>query len=262
MKYPLLWLPLVLADALRTLLQWYAQPLTRNALLAAAPRSALGGGIAGPPPQWKIDLIAGGIGFAALVLGLFLLLYALGVVARAVKPHASVDRQRPQLHFQIPEGILPAWLRVSGLAAVFFVYSTVFLYTAVVPWAAKAHMRPGTVQWLLLAFVVPAFLLMLYLAVNPLRRYVQRVQDQPEKFAGERLPYFLLLAAAALCSNLASFGIAYLTRRAVPAGQVTPALSLLLLQVLTSVASALPYAYAMAGFSLSPTEGTTPADGA
>ena len=51
-KYPILWLPLVLADTLRTLLQYFTQPLTRGALLAAAPRSSLTGAIAGPPAQW------------------------------------------------------------------------------------------------------------------------------------------------------------------------------------------------------------------
>ena len=264
-KYPVLWLPLVLADTLRTLLQWYAQPLTRAALYLAAPRSSITGGIAGPPPQWKISLIAGGIGFLALALGLFLLIYALGVVARAVRPERSIEAQRPALHFQIPAGILPAWLRIAGLAALFFLFLSEFMPTVVLTWAVRHHMKAGHVQMLFFGLATPALLAVLYLAVQPLRKYVLRVQSVDSPLATGRdasqeakFPYFLLLALAALFSNLAALGIAYLTQRALGAVRVAPSLSLLLLQVLTSVATALPYAYAMSGFSLSPAHTTDP----
>lgn len=175
-KYPVLWLPLVLADVLRTLLQSFAQPLTRNALLAAAPRSTITGGIAGPPPQWKIELIVGVIGFAAVVLGLFLLLYALGVVARAVRPERSLDRQTPALHFQIPEGIGAVLARVAALAALFYLYLAEVVNGLVVPRAVRAHLAATPLQWLIFAVVAPVFLLVLYIAIAPLRRYVRRVQ--------------------------------------------------------------------------------------
>ncbi len=258
-KYPLLWLPLVIADTLRTLLQWYAQPLTRAALYLAAPRSALGGGIAGPPAQWKISLIAGGIGFLALALGLFLLVYALGVVARAVRPERGVEAQRPELHFQIPTGILPTWLQIAGLALLYFLFLSEFMPSVVLTWAVRRHMTAGHLQLLFFSLAAPALLAVLFLAVQPLRRYVLHVQAADSPFAAERdasreakLPYFLLLALAALCSNLAALGIAYLTQRALGTVRVAPSMTLLLLQVVTSIATALPYAYAMTGFSLSP----------
>lgn len=257
-KFPVLWLPLVLADTLRTLLQYFAQPLTRGALLAAAPRSTITGGIAGPPPQWKVELIVGGIGFAAVALGLLLLLYALGVVARAVRPERSIDRQQPELHFEIPVGLGSAWVQIAGLALLFFVFLGEFVNAVVVPRAVRAHMAASHVQWVIFAVTAPAFLLVLYLAVGPLRRYVLRVQAAAHTAAsrsthGEaRLPYFLLLGAAAVCSNLASLGIALLLQRRLGAVRFAPSLTLLLLQVMTSVATALPYAYAMSGFSLSP----------
>ena len=99
---------------------------------------------------------------------------------------------------------------------------------------------------------------MLFFAVRPLRRYVRGVQAaahtaDPLGAEGEAtLPYFLLLAAAAVCSNLASLGIALLLQRKMGEVRFAPSLTLLLLQVMTSVAAALPYAYAMSGFSLSP----------
>lgn len=257
-KYPILWLPLVLADTLRTLLQSFAQPLTRGALLAAAPRSTITGGIAGPPPTWKVELIVSVIGFGAVALGLLLLLYALGVVARAVRPERSIDRQQPELHFEIPEGLGAAWLRIAGLALLFFVFLGEFVNAVVVPRAVRAHMAANHLQWLIFAVTAPAFLLVLYLAVQPLRRYVLRVQAAahtatPRTGQGEaRLPYFLLLAAAGVCSNLASLGIALLLERRLGAVRFAPSATLLVLQVLTSVATALPYAYAMSGFSLSP----------
>ena len=256
-KYPVLWLPLVLADVLRTLLQSYTQPLTRGALLAAAPRSSITGGIAGPPPQWKVELIVGGIGFAAVALGLLLLLYALGVVARAVRPERSIDRQQPELHFEIPVGLGAAWVQIAGLALLFFLFLGNFVNAVVVPRAVRAHMAASHLQWLVFAVTAPAFLLVLYLAVGPLRRYARRVQAAahtaaPSDVVEARLPYFLLLAAAAVCSNLASLGIALLLERRLGAVRFAPSLTLLLLQVITSVATALPYAYAMSGFSLSP----------
>lgn len=258
-KYPVLWLPLVLADVLRTLLQSFAQPLTRNALLAAAPRSTITGGIAGPPPQWKIELIVGAIGFAAVVLGLFFLLYALGVVARAVQPERSIDRQTPELHFQIPEGIATVLAQVAGLAALFYLFLAEIVNGFVVSRAAHAHMAATPLQWLVFAVVAPVFLLVLYLAVAPLRRYVLRVQaaasaapPQADARHERKLPYFLLLALAALCSNLASLGIASALQRRMGAVRFAPSTTLLLLQVMTSIATALPYAYAMSGFSLSP----------
>ncbi len=257
-RYPILWLPLVLADTLRTLLQSFAQPLTRGALLAAAPRSSITGGIAGPPAQWKVELIVGGIGFAAVALGLLLLLYALGVVAGAVRPERSVDRQQPELHFEIPVGLGAAWVQIAGLALLFFVFLGEFVNAVVVPRTVRAHMASSHVQWLVFAVTAPAFLLALYFAVKPLRQYVRRVQAAahtmaPADIAGEgRLPYFLLLAAAAVCSNLASLGIALLLQRRLGAVRFAPSATLLLLQVMTSIATALPYAYAMSGFSLSP----------
>lgn len=253
-KYPILWLPLVLADVLRTLLQWFAQPLTRAALLAAAPRSAIGGSIAGPPPAWKINLIGGGIGFLAIALGILLLLYALGMVARALAPNADLRRHKPEVHFQLPAGIGLAWLQTVSLTALFYLFSAEFVSTVMVPWATRSHMKPGLVQTAILSFVVPVALVILYFAVGPLRRYVLRAQSQPEARQGARLPYFVLLAAVALCSTLAAFGIGYLTRRSMPAGGVTQSLPLLTLQILISVVAAFPYAYAMTGLSLSPEE--------
>ena len=257
-KYPILWLPLVLADVLRTLLQYFAPPLTRGALLAAAPRSSITGAIAGPPAQWKVSLIVGGIGFAAVALGLLLLVYALGVVARAVRPERSIDRQQPELHFEIPVGLGAAWVQIAGLALLFFVFLGNFVNAVVVPRAVRAHMASSHVQWLIFAVTAPAFLIVLYLAVKPLRRYVLQVQaaaHTAETRSGEgeaRLPYFLLLAAAAVCSNLASLGLALLLERRMGAVRFAPSATLLVLQILTSVATALPYAYAMSGLSLSP----------
>ncbi|MGI4757197.1 MAG: hypothetical protein ACRYGF_10150, partial [Janthinobacterium lividum] len=54
------------------------------------------------------------------------------------------------------------------------------------------------------------------------------------------------------CSNLAAFAIGYLTRRSMPASAVGPSLPLLTLQILISVVTAFPYAYAMTGISLPP----------
>ena len=171
-KYPILWLPLVLAEIFHTMLQWFSQPLTRAALLAAAPRSAIGGGVAGPPAAWKINLIGGGIGFLSIALGIVLLLYALGVVARALGPGADLRHgKQPELHFDIPVGIGFAWLQIAGLAAVFFVFSAEFVSVVVVPWATRSHMKPGLVQTVILSGVVPVLLLILYVAVGPLRRF-------------------------------------------------------------------------------------------
>ncbi len=253
-KYPILWLPLVLADILRTLLQWFSQPLTRAALLAAAPRSAIGSGIAGPPRAWKINLIGGGIGFLSIALGILLLLYALGVVARALQSEAELRRQQPHLHFQIPEGLGIVWLQISGLAALFFLFFAEFVSAVIGPWATRSHMKPGLAQTLILSFAIPVLLILLYFAVGPLRRFILRVQSQLRERQEARLPYFLLLVLVALCSNLAVFGISFLTRRSLPATAVAPSLPLLTLQILINVATAFPYAYAMTGLSLSPAE--------
>ncbi|MGI4854735.1 MAG: hypothetical protein ACRYF4_11910 [Janthinobacterium lividum] len=251
-KYPLLWLPLMLAEVLRTTLQWFSLPLTRAALLAAAPRSAIGGNIAGPPAAWKINLISGSIGFLIMALSVLMLLYALGIVARALQPAADLRRHQPELHFQAPSSLGVTWLQITGLSALFFLFSAGFVSAVVAPWAGRARLTPGVVQAIILSFVVPVLLVILYIAVGPLRRFVLRVQSEQESREGARLPYFLMLVAGALFSTLASLGVGYVTRRSMPAGGVTQSVGLLTLQILIAVVTAFPYAYAMTGLSLSP----------
>ena len=256
-RYPILWVAPLLADVLRSLVQWFSRPLTRAALIAVAPRSVLGGSVAGVPSPAKMAMIGGGIGFCVTALGLLLYLYALGVVAKALIPSASLASRKPELDFEIPEGLGTAWLRASLLAAVFLLYSITFVSNILLPWAGRTHLKPGAIQALLFACIVPVLLLVLYLSIGFLRRYVLGVQGQPLSHIGSRMPYFLLLVAAALASNLAAFGIAYLTRTKM-APAVTQTLSFLILQILISAATAFPYAYAMTGLSLSPDTATRP----
>lgn len=251
-KYPLLWLPLVLAEVLRTVLQWFSVPLTRAALLAAAPRSAIGGNIAGPPAAWKINLISGSIAFVVMAISVLALLYALGIVAKALRSEADLRRHQPELHFQVPDNLAVTWLQITGLSTLFFLFSAGFVSAVVAPLAGRSHLTPGMAQTLILSFVVPVMLVLLYLAVGPLRRFVLGVQSQPESSEGARLPYFSMLVAGALFSTLASLGVGYLTRRSMPAGGVTQSVGLLTLQILIAIVTAFPYAYAMTGLSLSP----------
>ncbi len=249
-KYPVLWLPLVMADVIRSLIQLLSRPLTRAAMMAAAPRSAFGG-VAGAPSPGTIAAIGGGIGFVVTAIGLLLYLYALGIVARSLAQDTFTPSQAPRLRFPVPEGLLPAWLQAAGLAAVFVVFSTVWITGIVVPWTSRAHFRPASVQWIALAGILPVAALLLYFAVDILRRYVLRVQSQPLAEPGPRIPYFLLLLVTALFSNLAAIGIAFATRRSMSVPGVTQSLPFLLFQLLVSAATALPYAYAMTGLSLS-----------
>lgn len=255
-RYPILWLAPLLADVLRSLVQWFSRPLTRAALIAVAPRSVLGGGVAGVPSPAKMAIIGGGIGFCVTALGLLLYLYALGIVAKSLVPSASLASRKPELNFEIPEGLGVAWFRSSMLTAVFLFFSVSFVSNLLLPWAGRIHLKPGTIQTLLFACVLPVLLLVLYFAVGVLRRYVVHVQSQPLSHMGSRLPYFTLLVVSALASNLAAFGIAYLTRsKVVPA--MTQTLSFLILQILISAATAFPYAYAMTGLALSPDDAPT-----
>ena len=246
-KYPVLWLPLVLADVLRSLLQWFSQPMTRAVLFAAAPRSAIGGGISGLPSPSKIALITGGMSFVVTVLGLLLYLYALGVVARAVDADARTPARTPAMHFDIPAGLGKVWLQISGLALLFTLYSTGVINAVVLPIAMRSHMRPTSLQTLVWVCVLPVLAGILFVAVGPLRRYVLRIQEQPLFRQGPSGPYFLLLAGSAVVSTLASMAIRLLTGHP----RIQPSLGLLLLQVVASAATAFPYAYAMTGLSIS-----------
>ncbi len=250
-KYPVLWLPLLMADVLRSLIQLLSRPVTRAALLAAAPKSAFGG-VAGAPSAAKIALIGGALGFLVTAIGLFLYMYALGVIARSLERDAFTSKPRaPELRFSSPKGLLQAWLQTAGLAAIFVVFTTAFISGVVLPWTSRARFKPGNVQWIALAVIVPAAAVLLYFAVDILRRYVLRVQSLSPLENGPRSPYFLLLLVTALFSNLAAFGIAYATRRSMSVPGVAQSLPFLLFQLLVSAATALPYAYAMIGLSLS-----------
>ncbi len=249
-KFPILWLPLLMADVLRSLIQLFSRPVTRAALLAAAPKSALGG-IAGAPSPGRIALISGTMGFIITAIGLLLYIYALGLIARSLRKETFISETRaPELSFTVPEGLLAAWLQAIGLAAVFIVFSGTVVTAVLIPWTSRKHSQPGTVQWIALAVFVPAVALILYLAVNFLRRYALRVQSRPLDETGPRMPYFLLLITTALFSNLAALGIAYATRRSMSVPGMAQSLPFLLFQLLVSAACALPYAYAMTGLSL------------
>jgi hypothetical protein len=251
--HPILWAPLVCADIARSLVQWFSRPVLRAALLASAPRSVLGGGIAGMPSQTKIALIAGGIGFVVTALGLLFYLYALGVVARSLDPDARTGFRKPNVDSALPDGLWPAWLRVCGLAAIYLICSGTLVSSVLIPRAAKAGVKAATMQWLIAAVILPVIAIVLYLSISTLRAYVLRVQTQPLTRRGQPLPYFLMLIAAVVSGTLVSFAIAYLTRRsATPAIANTTAF--FLLQVLASVITAFPYAFAMTGLSLSPVE--------
>jgi hypothetical protein len=251
--HPILWAPLVCADILRSMVQWFSRPVLRAALLASAPRSVLGGGIAGMPSQTKIALIAGGIGFAVTALGLLFYLYALGVVARSIDPDARTGLRKPLLDSGQPDGLWPAWLRICGLAALYLVCSGTLVSTVLIPRAARAGAKAASMQWLIAAVALPLVAVVLYFSIGTLRTYVLRVQAQPLTRRGETMPYFLMMIAAVVCGTLVSFAIAYLTRRsATPA--IANSTAFLLLQVIASVITAFPYAYAMTGLSLSPVE--------
>ncbi len=250
-KYPILWLPLLVADVLRSLVQLMSRGVTRAALLAAAPKSAFGG-VAGAPRPGTIALIGGSIGFIVTALGLLAYLYALGVVARALEKETFLASTRtPELKFAKPEGLVPAWLQSAGLAAIFLIFSATFVSGVVLPWTLRKHFQQATVQWIALAVIVPVAVVLLYVAVGFLRRYVLRVQSGPLLEAGPRGPYFAILVVTALLSNLAAVGIAYATRRSLSVPGVVQSFPFLLFQILVSAATALPYAYAMTGLSLS-----------
>jgi hypothetical protein len=249
--HPLLWVPLVVADVLRSTVQWLSRPVTRDAQLASAPRSVLGGGIAGIPSPAKIALIGSGIGFVVTVLGLLFYLYALGVVARAIDADARTGIRKPILHAGTPDGLWTAWLRICALAAIYILFSGTLLSAVLIPRALRAGMKPVLIQWMVVAVVLPLVVAVLYLSIGTLRTYVLRVQEQPASRRGDPLPYFALLASAVVCGTLVSFGIAYLTRRSA-SRTITNSNAFFLLEVLVSVVTAFPYAYAMTGLSLSP----------
>ena len=251
--HPVLWLPLVVADVLRSSVEWLSRPLTRAALLASAPRSVLGGGIAGMPSAAKIALIGGGIGFVVTAIGLLFYLYALGVVARAIDADARTGIRKPALHSDIPDGLWAAWLRISGLAAIYILFSGIMISAVLIPRALRAGVKPASLQWLVAAVVLPLVAVVLYVSIGTLRAYVLRVQEQPPSRRGKPLPYFILLVTAVVCGTLVSFGIAYLTRRTASQG-ITNTSLFFLLQILISVVTAFPYAYAMTGLSLSAPE--------
>ena len=263
--HPVLWVPLVVADVLKTVVQWFSRPVTRAALIASAPHSALGGGISGMPSPAKIAIIGGGItgltaaaiaarqGKKVAALGLLLYLYALGVVARAIDADARTGIRKPLLETSTPDGLWPAWLRISGLAALYVLCSGAVLSTVIIPRAVHAGVKGTSMSWLVAALVLPLIAMVLFLSINTLRTYVLRVQTQPPARCGNPMPYFLMLAAAVVCGTLVSFGLAYLTRRS-----ATPAIvnssAFFMLQLLASVVTAFPYAYVMTGLSLSPVE--------
>ena len=244
-------MPLVAADVMRSLVQWFSRPVLRAALLASAPHSVLGGGIAGMPSPGKIALIAGGLGFVVTALGLLFYLYALGVVARSIDPDARTGIRKPVLDSGLPDGLWPAWLRVCGLAAIYMVCSGTLLSTVLIPRAVRAGVKAVTLQWLVAAVVLPMIAIILYFSIGTLRTYVLRAQAQSSSRRGEPMPYLIMMVAAVVCGTLVSLGIAYLTRRS-----STPAIvnstAFFMLQVVASVITAFPYAYAMTGLSLSP----------
>ena len=243
----------MVADVFRTAVQWLSRPVTRAALLASAPHSVLGGGIAGMPSPGKIAFIGGSIGFIVTAIGLLFYLYALGVVARAIDADARTGIRKPTLHSGMPDGLWPAWLRICGLALVYVLFTGLLISAVLIPRAVHAGFKPASLQWLVAAVVLPMVALVLYVSIGTLRAYVLRVQEQPLSRRGDSLPYFLLLIAAVVSGTLVSFGIAYLTRRsATPA--VTNSNAFFLLEVLVSLVTAFPYAYAMTGLSLSPQE--------
>ena len=246
-------MPLVMADVMKSAVQWLSRPITRAALIASAPRSVLGGGISGMPSPAKIAIIGGGIGFVVTALGLLFYLYALGVVARAVDADARTGIRKPLLDTSMPDGLWPAWLRICALAALYVLCSGVVLSAVIIPRALRAGVNANSLSWLAAALVIPLIALVLFLSIRTLRTYVLRVQMQPAERRGEPLPYFLMLVAAAVCGTVVSFGIAYLTRRS-----ATPAIAnssvFFILQLLASVVTAFPYAYVMTGLSLSPVQ--------
>ena len=243
--HPILWLLPLLADVFRSLLQWASRPLTRAALMAAAPKSALGGSIAGAPSARSIALIGGGIGLLVTALGLLAYLYALGVVARSLDPDATNTFRKPVLRFEPPRGLIQAWWKITALAVVFVLYSSMLVTAFLVPQAARAGLKVGAVQFLLFALVAPVLMLLLYLSIDILRTYVLKAQAQPMWKRGPRLPYFLLMVVSGVVSNAAALGIGALTGRG-----SRPGVALIILQVLASAATAFPYAYAITGLSL------------
>ena len=200
-RFPILWVPVLLADLLRTLIGTFVPQLTRGALLAAAPKSALGG-IAALPKPATIAAISSGIGFAATALGLLLYLYALGIVARALVKSTQHPSWRPTLNFEFPRGIWPAWLQVCGLAALFALLSAI-----VISWIVRSGLKGGAFQFCVFAVIIPLIAVLLYPAMLVLRRYVLKVQTGVAYEAWPRLPYYLLVFAAVLCSNLAGTAI-------------------------------------------------------
>ena len=181
-------MPLVVADVLRSMVQWFSRPVLREALLASAPHSVLGGGIAGMPSPAKIALIAGGIGYVVTALGLLFYLYALGVVARSIEPDARTGIRKPVLDSSQPDGLWPAWLRVCGLAAVYLLFTGALVSTVLIPRAARAGIKAATLQWLVAAVVLPVAAVVLYFSIGTLRTYVLRVQAQHRRAMASRCP--------------------------------------------------------------------------
>ena len=248
-RFPILWVPLLLADVLRAVLNTFVPQLVRGALLASAPKSALGG-IAALPKPGTIAAISAGIGFAATAIGLLLYLYALGVIALALMDRTDHSSWKPKLNFDFPRGIWGAWLQACALAALFALFSA-----TVISWIVRSGARGGSVQARVFAAVLPFLTLLIYPATVLLRRYVLKVQGEAANDAWPRLPYYLLLLASAIASNLAGTGIAFATRRTSAMPGIRQSFAFLLLQMLTSLAAAFPYAYAAVGLSLRPAAG-------
>ena len=176
----------MVADVFRTAVQWLSRPVTRAALLASAPHSVLGGGIAGMPSPGKIAFIGGSIGFIVTAIGLLFYLYALGVVARAIDADARTGIRKPTLHSGMPDGLWPAWLRICGLALVYVLFTGLLISAVLIPRAVHAGFKPASLQWLVAAVVLPMVALVLYVSIGTLRAYVLRVQELPVRVCNDR----------------------------------------------------------------------------
>lgn len=239
-EYPLLWLPVLAADFCKSVFG-YADSVLRYAVIVwSMPQSVFGGyggsGVSLP----VLPLLLGGLlERLANAFDLLCYLYAFAVLARVVPLVQRGRSPEPLFEAKLPRRLWPTF---GWCALAWTVLPVGSVLGMLVPHASLEGA---------LALALLMLLPVLYLLRPVLQRYVQVNAGTDLPLEGKRLAGLYFLAFAVLTSFAFDYGFSQFSQHDASLNQLARhALPWWMLTACISLASALPYAFAMIGFSL------------